>query len=224
LERRISELRSLADKADNMGEQEAHDGLDREKRRLFKELTSGLLHLNRDSASYPVKALHELGASAICLGYPLSAAREEGNELTVNLWFYRKLMDAVKSRAQEYGVKALEVVEHGTSKQCAYHGGEVQRYPRGVVSCPSGHKQRSDLNGALNILKKATNSVVSTVRRTPSFLVDQNTVAPVKGCNPRDLGEPSPFRAERRSGEGPPRCHGIGMSNDEGASSFWRES
>jgi len=95
LERRISELRSPADKAENMGEQEARDGLDREKRRLFKKLTSGLLHLYRDFASYPVKALYELGASAICLGYPLSAAREEGNELTVNLWSYRKLMDAV---------------------------------------------------------------------------------------------------------------------------------
>jgi len=42
------------------------------------------------------------------------------------------------------------------------------------------HKLRSDLNGALNILKKA-NAAVSTVRKPLSFLVDYNLVAPVKG-------------------------------------------
>ena len=40
-----------------MGEQEARDGLYREKRRLFKKLTSGLLHLYRLLASHSVKAL-----------------------------------------------------------------------------------------------------------------------------------------------------------------------
>ncbi|MFP3283655.1 MAG: transposase, partial [Nitrososphaeria archaeon] len=52
---------------------------------------------------------------------------------------------------------------------------------RGVVSCPLGHKLHSDLNGALNILKKAINVMVSTVKRPLSFIVDHNGVAPVKG-------------------------------------------
>jgi len=90
-----------------------------EKRRLFKKLTSGLLHLYRYLASHSVKALHELGASAICLGYSLNVAHEEGNELTVNLWSYRELMDAVESKPHEYGVEAFEVVEHDASKYCA---------------------------------------------------------------------------------------------------------
>ena len=78
---------------------------------------------------------------------------------------------------------------------------EVKRHPRGVVSCPKGHKLHSDLNGALNILKKATGIVVSAVEKPLSFVVDHNTVAPVMGCNPRDLWEPSRFRVERRSGQ-----------------------
>jgi len=102
-------------------------------------------------------------------------------------------------KAQEYGMKVYEVVEYNTSKYCAYHDVEVNRKPRGVVSCPKGHKLHSDLNGVLNILKKAIGTVVSTVRKPLSFNVDHNRVAPVKGCNPRDLREPSPFRAGRRS-------------------------
>jgi len=61
------------------------------------------------------------------------------------------------------------------------------------------HKLRSDLNGALNILKKATNSVISTVRKPFSFPVDHNRVAPVSGVTPKTSGI-SPFGAGKRSG------------------------
>ena len=96
-------------------------------------------------------------------------------------------------------MKAFEVFEYNTSKYCAYHDVEVTRNPRGVVSCPKGHKLHSDLNGALNILEKATGVLVSTIKGPLSFIVDHNTVAPVKGCNPLALGDPSPFMAGRRS-------------------------
>jgi putative transposase len=69
-------------------------------------------------------------------------------------------------KAQEYGMKVYEVVEYNTSKYCAYHNVEVKRYPRGVVSCPKGHKLHSDLNGALNNLKRAIGTVVSTVEKS----------------------------------------------------------
>jgi len=203
-EQKIAGVQSLADKTKNSGKYEAYEELDREKRRLFKKLTRRLLHLYRNFASHSVKALHELGVSAICLGYPFSIAQDKGNKFTSNLWSYRELMDVVELKAQEYGMKVFEVVEYNTSKYCAYHGVEVTRNPRGVISCPKGHKLHSDLNGALNILKKAVNATVSTVNSPLSFIVNHNTVAPVKGCNPRDLGEPSPFRAGRRSEDSMP--------------------
>ncbi|MGC9069466.1 MAG: zinc ribbon domain-containing protein, partial [Thermoprotei archaeon] len=82
------------------------------------------------------------------------------------------------------GMKVYEVVEYNTSGVCAYHGVEVKRYPRGVISCPFNHKLHSDLNGALNILRRGAGIVVTFVKKPLSFIVDHNRVAPIKGCNP----------------------------------------
>ena len=164
LQRRIAEVQSLADKARNIGEDEAQEELNREKRRLFKKLTRRLLHLYRNLASNLLKRLHDQGVSTIYLGYPYNIAQEKGNKFTANLWSYRKLINAIELKAQEYGMKVYEVVEYNTSRYCTYHDVEVKRYPRGVVSRPKGHKLHSDLNGALNILKRATGTVVSTVK------------------------------------------------------------
>jgi len=182
LGKRISEVQSSADKAKNINEYEAYGELSRERRRLFKKLSRRLLHLYRSFASHLLKMLHERGVSTIYLGYPFNIAQQKGNKFTVNLWSYRKLMEVIELRAQEYGIRVFEVIEYNTSKYCAYHGVEVERGPRGVVSCPLGHKLHSDLNGALNILKKATGIVISAIKRPLSFIVDHNRVAPVKGA------------------------------------------
>jgi len=183
LQKEIAEEQSHADKARNLGEYEAQEGLNREKRRLFKKLTRRLLHLYRNLASDLLKRLHDQGVSIIYLGYPYNIAQDKGNKFTVNLWSYHKLMNIIELKAQEYGMKVYEVVEYNTSRYCAYHNVEASRNPRGVVSCPKGHKLHSDLNGALNILKKAVGIAISTVKKPLSFLVLHNGVAPVKGCN-----------------------------------------
>jgi putative transposase len=103
-------------------------------------------------------------------------------------------MKAIELKAQEYGMKVFLVVEYNTSKYCAYHGVEVKRQPRGVINCPMGHKLHADLNGALNIMRKATGTVVLIIKKPLSFLVLHNRVAPIKGGNPQDLGEPSPLK------------------------------
>jgi len=180
-ERKIAGVQSLADETKNSSEREAYEELNGEERRVFKKLTRRLLHLYRSFASHLLGQLHELGVSTIYLGYPFNIAQDKGNKFTVNMWSYRELMDAIELKTQEYGIKAFEVVEYNTSKYCAYHDVEVKRSPRGVISCPKGHKLHSDLNGALNILKKAANATVSTVRKPPFFVVDHSLVAPVKG-------------------------------------------
>jgi len=180
--KRIAEVQSLSDKMKNINEYEAYDELNREKRRLFKKLIRRLLHLYRNFASHLLKMLHERGVSTIYLGYPFNIAQDKGNKFTVNLWSYRELMEVIELKAQEYGIRVFEVIEYNTSKYCAYHGVQVERGPRGVVNCPLGHKLHSDLNGALNILKKATGIVISTIKKPLSFIVDHNRVAPVKGA------------------------------------------
>ena len=182
LEKRISEVQSLADRTKNIGEYDAYEELVGEKRRLLRKLRRRFAHLHRNLASHLVKTLHELGVSAVYLGYPYCISQDK---FTVNVWSYRKLMDAIELKAQEYGVKVYEVVEHNTSKLCAHHDTEVKRQPRGVVSCPLGHKLHSDLNGSLNVMKKVK-KVVNAVKKPLSFIVDHNGVAPVKGCNTQD--------------------------------------
>jgi len=179
--KRVSEVQSLADKAKNLSEYEAYDELLKEKKRLFKKLMRRLLHLYRNLPSHLMKKLHELGVSIIYLGYSFNISQEKGNKFTVNMWSYRKLMMAIELKAQEYGIKVYEVIEYNTSRYCAYHNVEVKRNPRGVINCPLKHKLHSDLNGALNILKKGTGKVLSSIKKPLSFIVDHNRVAPIKG-------------------------------------------
>ncbi|MFP3295844.1 MAG: transposase, partial [Caldisphaera sp.] len=133
LEKKIAQVQSLADKTKNIGEYEAYEELLKEKKKIFKKLTKRLLHLYRNFVSHLMKKLHELGVSTIYLGYPFNIAQEKGNKFTVNMWSYRKLINTIELKAQEYGIKVYEVIEYNTSRYCAYHNVEVKRNPRGVI-------------------------------------------------------------------------------------------
>ena len=180
--RRIARVQSEADSARKGGDEAKSLRLNREKRRLFRKLVGRIAHLYWNLANHLVRGLWELGVSRIYLGYPHDIAQDRGNKLTVNLWTYRKLMDAIELKAQEYGIRVYEVLEHNTSNHCAVHGTKVARGPRGVVTCPLGHKLHSDLNGALNILRRGVGSMPAAVGRPLSFLVDHGGVAPAKGA------------------------------------------
>jgi putative transposase len=182
LTKRIAEAQSKADIARNAGDNEEFRRLNRRRRRLFRKLVGRMAHLYWNLANHLVRGLWELGVSKIYLGYPHDIARDRGNKLTSNLWTYRRLMDAIELKAQEYGIRVYEVLEYNTSNHCAVHGTKVARGPRGVVRCPLGHKLHSDLNGALNILKRGAGSIPATLKGPLSFLVDHNGVAPAKGA------------------------------------------
>ena len=176
----ISRIQSLRDTLKGKLLSDAVEELNREVRRLHGKLKRRLLHLYRNFAKHLIEQLHELGVSTIYLGYPFNIAQQKGSKFTVNMWSYRKLMEAIELKAQEYGIRVFEVVEYNTSKHCAYHNVEVKRHPRGVVHCPKGHKLHSDLNGALNIMKKATGKTPTTIKKPLSFIVNHNKVAPTK--------------------------------------------
>ncbi|MGC9077108.1 MAG: hypothetical protein ACP5HT_07745 [Conexivisphaera sp.] len=48
----------------------------------------------------------------------------------------------------------------------------------GIVACPMGHKLHSDLNGALNILRRGSGILVEGDLRPLSFIVDHNGAVP----------------------------------------------
>jgi len=192
-QRRIAEIQSLRDALKDKLLDDAIDELNHEVRRLYGKLVRRLLHLYRNFAKHLIEKLHELGVSTIYLGYPLNIAQQKGNKFNTNMWAYRKLMEAIELKAQEYGIRVFIVIEYNTSRYCAYHGVKVKRQPRGVVHCPFGHKLHSDLNGALNIMKKATGKIPITIKKPLSFIIDHNQVAPAKrGVTPETSGNPRP--------------------------------
>jgi len=197
LQRLISRIQSLRDTLKDKLLDDAIDELNHEMRRLYGKLVRRLLHLYRNLASHLLKQLHELGVSTIYLGYPFNIAQQKGNKFNTNMWSYRKLMEAIELKAQEYGIRVFEVVEYNTSRYCAYHNVEVKRHPRGVVHCPKGHKLHSDLNGALNIMKRAIGKIPQTIKKPLSFTVDHNKVAPTKRGNTQDPNKTRPQRRER---------------------------
>jgi len=182
LTRKIARVQSEADEARKGGDEAKSRRLNWEKRRLFRKLAERTAHLYWNLAGHLVRSLWELGVSKIYLGYPRDIAQDRGNKLTTNMWSYRKLMRAIELKAQEYGIRVYEVEEHNTSNHCAIHDAKVTRGPRGVVTCPLGHRLHSDLNGALNILKRGAGSIPATLKKPLSFLVDHSGVASVKGA------------------------------------------
>ena len=197
LQKLISRIQSLRDALKDKLLDDAIDELNHEVRRLFGKLMRRLLHLYRNLAKHLIEQLHELGVSTIYLGYPLNIAQEKGNKFTVNMWSYRKLMEAIELKAQEYGIRVFEVVEYNTSRYCAYHNVKVKRKPRGVIHCPKGHKLHSDLNGALNIMRRAIGKIPLVIKKPLSFIIDHNKVAPAKrGVTSKTPRKPRPSGRE----------------------------
>ncbi|QKQ99885.1 transposase [Metallosphaera tengchongensis] len=187
-QKKVAELDKLKAEAEKVQETEAREEVLSERERLFKRLYRRLLHHYRALSSHLSKTLWQLGVSTVYLGYPYSISQDKGNKFTSNIWSYRKLVEAITDKLHEYGIKAYLTVEYNTSRLCALHGVVVERKPRGVVSCPLGHRLHSDINGALNIMKLGIKRTVNVLKKPLSFLVSSNGVTPVKGSNTSDLG------------------------------------
>jgi len=64
---------------------------------------------------------------------------------------------------------------------CAYHNNKAARSPGSVIKCTLEHELHSDLNGALNILKKATGKLIKRATKPLSYLVFYSRLSFVKG-------------------------------------------
>ncbi|MCI2414713.1 MAG: transposase [Candidatus Aramenus sp.] len=82
---------------------------------------------------------------------------------------------AIANKLHEHGIKTFLVIEHNTSRFCAYHNANVTRRPRGVVNCPLGHKLHSDVNGALNIMKLGVKKIVNALALSFLFTSRSNS-------------------------------------------------
>jgi len=127
--------------------------LEYERRKLFEKRDRTLTHIRRTAINALLRILKERGVTRIVVGYPRYINKNR-NELTVNLFQYRKTINDLKIIGERYGIKVEELEEYGTSIRCSICGEEHEngRIERGLYRCEkTGKTINADVNGALNI-------------------------------------------------------------------------
>ena len=114
-------------------------------------------------AAHMARELENRGVSVVFIGYPRNIAREKPGKGNSNAWSYWELITRMSVTLENHGIALFAVPENGTSKVCARHGCEMMRMPRGLVKCPHGHVMHSDLNAAMNILRRGSSTLGFTV-------------------------------------------------------------
>jgi putative transposase len=169
---------SMNDKLFDLDELDRDYWLEKRKKYYYKR-RKRVDEAYKNLSSHLVKTLKQLGIVEIYVGYPHNIAKDKPTENNVSFWSYWKLMTRIALTAENYGIAVYAVNENNTSQYCAYHGIKGQRSPRGLLHCPMGHIIHSDINAALNILKKAGGKLPTTFK-TQSFIVTPRRVRPVK--------------------------------------------
>jgi len=183
-ERRIAEVDKML--SDPKLEEADRCVLKEVRRRLYSKMKKRRDQVFANSAAHLVKMCEELGVAVLLLGYPRGVAQDKPGKGNTNVWSYRRLERRIAVAAENRGIPAFEISENNTSKVCARHGCEVVRKPRGLVWCPYGHAMHSDVNAAMNILKRGGGKVPTRVR-VLSFIPTASKVVAVnekKSSNP----------------------------------------
>ena len=136
-----------------------------------------------NAAAHLAGMCKELGVSAVFIGGLCGIAHDKPGKGNTSVWSYRKQKMRLATTLENHGIAAFEIPEDNTSKTCARHGCEVERGPRGLVRCPHGHVMHSDVNAAMNILKRGGGKVPMRVR-VLSFVPTASGVIAVKSSSP----------------------------------------
>jgi len=149
-----------------------------ERRKLYDKRRRRRAQLFANLASHLAREFLKLGVSTVFIGSLLGLAQEKPGKGNTNAWSYGVLKLRLATTFENYGIALFELPEDGTSRTCARHGCEVQRRPRGLVKCPHGHVMHSDLNTAMNILKRAGGKLPERVRAfsftpTPGGIIER---------------------------------------------------
>jgi putative transposase len=148
------------------------------RRRLYEKMRRRRDQVFANSAAHLVGVCEGLGVAVLLLGYPRGVAQDKPGKGNTNVWSYRRLERRIAVAAENRGIPVFKIPEDGTSKECARHGCEVQRGPRGLVRCPHGHVMHADVNAAMNILKRGGGKVPVRVK-VLSFIPTASKVIPV---------------------------------------------
>jgi len=177
-ERRIAEVNGML--SDPKLEEADRAVLKEMRRRLYEKRRKHRDQLFANSAAHLARVCLELKVSAVFIGGLRGIAHDKPGKGNTNVWSYRELEQRLAVTFENYGIAAFEIPEDNTSKTCARHGCEVVRKPRGLVRCPFGHTMHSDVNAAMNILKRGGGRVPTRVK-VLSFIPTASKVVAVNG-------------------------------------------
>jgi putative transposase len=177
-ERRIAEIdRMLSDiKLEEMD----RCVLKEERRRFYEKRRRHRDQLFANAAADLARRARELRVDAVFIGGLRGLAHDKSGKGNSNMWSYRRLKQRLATTLENHGIAVFEIPEDNTSKVCARHGCEVVRKPRGLVWCPFGHTMHSDVNAAMNILKRGSGRVPQRVK-VLSFIPTASGVIAVNG-------------------------------------------
>ena len=145
--------------------------LEYEKKKLFVKRDRTLRHIRRTAINTLLRDLKERGVMHIAVGYPHNINKNR-NELTVNLFQYRKTINDFKIIGERYGMKVEEIEEYDTSITCSICG-EVHkngRIERGLYRCEkTGKMINADVNGAVNIFYRTFSFKPKQLKKIESY-------------------------------------------------------
>jgi transposase len=145
--------------------------LEYERRKLFEKRDRTLRHIRRTAINSLLRVLKQKGVTHIVVGYPRYINKNR-NELTVNMFQYRKTINDLKIIGQRYNMKVEELEEYRTSIMCSICGQEHEsgRIERGLYKCQkTGKTINADVNGALNIFYKAFSKMPKQLKKTETI-------------------------------------------------------
>jgi transposase len=145
--------------------------LEYERRKLYEKRDRTLRHIRRTAINALLRVLKQRGVTHIVVGYPRYINKNR-NELTVNLFQYRKTINDLKIIGQRYNMKVEELEEYRTSIMCSICGQEHEsgRIERGLYKCQTtGKTINADINGALNIFYKAFSKMPKQLKKAETI-------------------------------------------------------
>lgn len=126
---------------------------------LYIKRDSRLKHAINAALNFIVKICRENKIKKVYIG-DLTGIREKKdfgklNILLHNFWIRAYLIRRLKEKLEEAGIGLKPIPEWNTSSECFKCGNPVKRHYQHCVICPVCGKINADLNGSVNILKKA---------------------------------------------------------------------
>jgi IS605 OrfB family transposase len=138
----------------------------RKLRRLYRNRQRRFKHAVNAMIKQIVEDAHQLGVSKIVLGKLRGIRGDNGkaNTMINNFWSFNYILRRFREKAEEYGIKIVEVSEYKTSSKCPRCNSENNMQSGRLFKCLScGLEAHRDAVGVLNIGSRQAENINGVV-------------------------------------------------------------